>query len=325
LGSLNSTITGLEFIDNMTVLAMGVFESLGTIWNINTLSVLDTYIAFGYSLDTYTNTSGAKTAAQTGVGGVGIFNPLTGTFLRGISVPGGDVFDASWSPDGTSIATTGSDGAVRIWNAGTGSETFVFTAHTTIVIAVDWSPNGAQIASLDRSGKVYVWDAASGQVLNSFNVFSSTVTWSPDSQRLAYSAGNGSIVIVDPTPDNLLTNGTFTGALAPWTTAAAPNPADLVWRIQEGVLEFYRTTTSTFGAISQTTGTALPALTPLEARLSIGNSSGVRRRLTVTLEDASDGTRLQNCVFWLPANAPLRTFIVRTYTPQAWRCCNGCT
>jgi len=291
LGSLNSIITGLEFIDNTTVLAMGVFESLGTIWNINTLNVFYTYIAFGYSLDTYTNTSGVKTAARTGVGGVGTFNPLTGTFIRGIPVPGGDVFDASWKPDGTKLATTGSDAAVRIWNTSTGAQTLVFSSHTAVVISVAWSPNGAQIASLDRSGKVYIWNATNGQVLNSFNVFSSTITWSPDSQRLAYSAGNGSVVIIDPTPDNLITNGTFASdALSPWTTSA-----DLVSRVQSGVLEFYRTTTSTSGAISQTTGVAIPALTPLEVRLSIGNSSAVRKRLTVTLEDATDPTRQQNC------------------------------
>jgi len=218
--------------------------------------------------------------------------------------------EPSWSPDGTKIAfrsdRDGND-ELYVMNAD-GSNIVRLTTSSTYDGMPSWSPDGSKIAFVSlRHGNdnpaIYVMNSngINVQLLTDTSVRSLFPCW-----------------LVIPTP-NLITNGTFaTGALSPWTAAATPNASDLVSRIQSNVLEFYRTTTSTSGAISQTTGVALPALTPLEARLSIGNSSAVRKRLTVTLEDANDPTRQQNCVFWLPASAALNTFIVRTYTPQAW-------
>lgn len=331
----NNLTQDLDWNHDGTRLASASMEETNgvKIWNTTTYSPSpEKSLSITYVSNIEWNATGTQIA----------FGTPTGAFLvpGSVSTPIGNpstyalglreqAYSLTWNPSGTQIAI-GYLNKVAVWNATTLQQIWLITGHMGVVEGIAWSPNGDRIASISsQDDAVKIWNADTGALLatypNNSSVASLGLAWNPNPNlsHLVY-GGTASTALSSVQPPvlaplpNMITNGTFTGALAPWTTAAAPNPADLVWRIQDGVLEFYRTTTSTFGAISQTTGTALPALTPLEARLSIGNSSGVRRRLTVTLEDASDGTRLQNCVFWLPANAPLRTFIVRTYAPQAW-------
>jgi hypothetical protein len=56
---------------------------------------------------------------------------------------------------------------------------------------------------------------------------------------------------------------------------------------------------------------------PLTASFKLGNSSTVRKRITVVIL-ASDFSDLHVCTFFLAANAPLRTYQATTYSNQAW-------
>jgi hypothetical protein len=338
----NGLIEDLVWNHDGTRLASASMEETNGVrfWDTSTYALLPTKtfnISYVSNIDWNSDGTLIAFGTPTGVGLVpdSAPTPLQNPATYAIG-PREQAFSTAWNPTGTHLAI-GYLNQMMVWNASTAQQVWSITAHAGLVEGLAWSPNGDRIASISsQDDSVKIWNADTGALLatypNNSSVASLGLAWNPNPNlsHLVY-GGTASTTLSSVQPPvlaplpNMITNGTFTSALAPWTTAAAPNPADLVWRIQGGVLEFYRTTTSTAGAISQTTGVTLPALTPLEARLSIGNSSGVRRRLTVTLEDASDGTRQQNCVFWLPANAPLRTFIVRTYTPQAWRCCNGCT
>ncbi len=139
----------------------------------------------------------------------------------------------------------------------------------------------------------------------------------------APAASSSETVCVDPTapippgdPDGpeMLVNGDFnTGTLAPWGTFGT-----ITQQIVGGVFEFLRPNgTPPAGVVLQITGQALPGNEILTATFDLGNSSTVRKRVTVILHD-NNFTDLSACTFWLPPNQLLSTYTYRTFTTQPW-------
>ncbi len=113
---------------------------------------------------------------------------------------------------------------------------------------------------------------------------------------------------------NLLVNGDFnTGTLAPWFTFGT-----ITTQITAGVLEFLKASITTpAGVVAQPTGQTTTAGEILTTTLQLGNSSGVRKRVTVILHD-SDFTDLAACTFWLAPGQPLSDYAVRMFATKAW-------
>ena len=55
----------------------------------------------------------------------------------------------------------------------------------------------------------------------------------------------------------------------------------------------------------------------LTATFQLGNSSGVRKRVTVILHD-NNFSDLSACTFWLAPGQPLSTYTYRTFATSAW-------
>jgi len=72
---------------------------------------------------------------------------------------------ASFSPDGTKVATGESAGYVRLWDADTGTDLGSFEGHTGLVTVVAFSPGGEQVASGSQDGTARIWDIRSGACL----------------------------------------------------------------------------------------------------------------------------------------------------------------
>ena len=119
----------------------------------------------------------------------------------------------------------------------------------------------------------------------------------------------------------LVNNGNFSSGMSGWNLFATPDLSFLVGGLNDGVFEFFRQPgpqgAPNQAVVLQNTGIALPAGASLAARFDIGNSSNVRKRLSVLLTD-HDFSDLFVCTFWLEPGAPLRTYQMQTHTTQPW-------
>jgi hypothetical protein len=120
---------------------------------------------------------------------------------------------------------------------------------------------------------------------------------------------------------NLVQNGSFAGGTAGWLQFATPDLSYIVSQVTGGVFEFYRVPppagTANQAVVFQQTGYAFPAGTPLSAQFLLGNSSSVRKRVSVLIQDA-DFFDLHVCTFWLPPSLPLTPYQMRTHTTKDW-------
>ncbi len=113
---------------------------------------------------------------------------------------------------------------------------------------------------------------------------------------------------------NLLTNGDFaTGTLAPWGTFGT-----ITQQIAANVLEFIRpNATPPSGVVLQSTAQAMTANQIMTATFQLGNSSAVRKRVTVLLHDLAFGD-LMACTYWVPPGQGLLNYSIKGYATVPW-------
>jgi hypothetical protein len=124
----------------------------------------------------------------------------------------------------------------------------------------------------------------------------------------------GPTVVTTADNPSVVNNGSFsTNSLSGWTAFGT-----ITAQVSGGVAQFIRPTNDQpSGVLLQPTNTAVGAGQVVTASFRLGNSSGVRKRITILMHDFSFGD-LSACTFWLPANTQLATYAMRTYTTQAW-------
>ena len=124
-----------------------------------------------------------------------------------------------------------------------------------------------------------------------------------------------------PPAPNMLVNGSFASGMAAWQPFALPDPSYVVTNVTNGVMEFYRVPppagTTNQAVVLQKTGLPLSAGEELTATFDLGNSSSVRKRVSILIHDA-DFSDLSLCTFWLPPQAPMRQYSMRSFTARAW-------
>jgi N-acetylneuraminic acid mutarotase len=116
---------------------------------------------------------------------------------------------------------------------------------------------------------------------------------------------------------NLIVNGDFsTGAASPWATFGVINS-----QVAGGVMEFIRPAPAPAqpaGTVFQATGQAMTANQFLTTTFQLGNSSAVRKRVTVLMVSEGAFSDLAACTFWLTPGQPLQTYTMLSRTTQAW-------
>ena len=152
-----------------------------------------------------------------------------------------------------------------------------------------------------------------------FAIGTTTVTF-----RFVDDSGNPGFGTADVTVrsvTNLLQNGGFAAGLTSWLTFATPTPEYFDGTVVDGVLNYRRVPppagTSNQAVVFQTTGMPVAAGTALGASFDLGNASPLRKRISVLILNASFSD-LHVCTFFLPANAPMRTYRMETFSTTAW-------
>lgn len=108
----------------------------------------------------------------------------------------GEVYCASYSPDGRHLATASQDSTIKLWDTSTGQLRLTLTGHTSEVGHVAFSPDGKLLASCGDEHSIRLCDAASGRELGTLTGHTdavSEVVFSPDGSLLA-SGGEDAVV-----------------------------------------------------------------------------------------------------------------------------------
>ena len=133
----------------------------------------------------------------------------------------------------------------------------------------------------------------------------------------AHGGANSNTATVTPTH---VFNGGFSSGSAGWSMFATPDQSYIQASVVNGMMAFFRVPPpggSNQATVFQNTGHFFNAGTGIRALFNLGNSSNVRKRISVLLTDG-DFSDHAVCTFWLPPNSQLQTYGIQTHTNEAW-------
>lgn len=113
--------------------------------------------------------------------------------------PGTQVRSATYSPDGSLIATAQGDGSVLISDARSGHQVQTIETGAEVAYAANFDPDGERLVTAGEDGMARIWDARSGESAGSFDA-GAPVYWaefSPDGERVATAGANGDAQVWD--------------------------------------------------------------------------------------------------------------------------------
>ena len=138
--------------------------------------------------------------ANSGDSKIHLWHTHTGTYITKLSGHSGPVYNVSFSPDGTTIASASNDGTIRLQNAHTGEHIRTLSEHIFEVYSMAFSPDGKTIASASQFYDIHLWDAHTGEHINELSTMHwnelTSVAFSPDGKTIAV-CGDRSISLWD--------------------------------------------------------------------------------------------------------------------------------
>jgi WD40 repeat protein/serine/threonine protein kinase len=120
-----------------------------------------------------------------------VFDATTGKRTTVCDGHRGDIWDFTFSPDGTRLASGCEDRTARLWDAASGALLATCRGHTSKVLSVAFRRDGARLVTASADGTVRQWDDAGHEVEPPYDRHSSevaTAVYSPDGHWVA-SAG----------------------------------------------------------------------------------------------------------------------------------------
>ena len=119
---------------------------------------------------------GSGSTGDAWVAGVYLWDVATGRELHRIPAHMGWTHSVSFSPDGRTLATTGTETVVRLWDVATGRESLPQSGHRSSINILAVSPADGTILTTGQDGTIREWDPATGRERGVFAQFSASIS-----------------------------------------------------------------------------------------------------------------------------------------------------
>ena len=150
--------------------------------------------------------SGASGTGDTGssqLAAVYFWDVPRATELRHLPAHQGWVRSLSFSPDGRTLASTGSEPMIRFWDVADGREAFTQSGHRSEIRNLVVSPTDSTVVTAGQDGTIRHWDTATGRELG----------------LIARFAESADTMAIAPDGKTLLIGGSLGGRFALWSIA----------------------------------------------------------------------------------------------------------
>ncbi len=105
-----------------------------------------------------------------------------------ISSPPASTEKVIFSPNGKTLASTGSDGAVRFWDVASNTHIRSITGYANMFTDMEYSPDGSTLALVSSMKRLRLWDTYTRKLLKTYNPHPkriTCITYAPDGVTLA--------------------------------------------------------------------------------------------------------------------------------------------